>query len=187
MVNIREEVEHEILWQIKAGNSSFWFDNWTRQGALYYTEGELAQEEELEVKEFIENGSWNESKLKMFISDNMVQHIITNIKPNALEESLDKAWLVGNTTGIFTVKSAYYIMRGKKVEEEWRSGMWVKGLPFKISFFLWRAWRRTIAIDDNLKRMRMQGVSKCYCCDKGEMETMSHVLLTTLIAQKLWK
>ncbi|KAK6789812.1 hypothetical protein RDI58_013612 [Solanum bulbocastanum] len=28
----------------------------------------------------------------MFISDDMVQHIITNIKPNALEESLDKAW-----------------------------------------------------------------------------------------------
>ncbi|KAK6784124.1 hypothetical protein RDI58_017578 [Solanum bulbocastanum] len=130
------------------------------------------------MKEFIQNGSWNESKLKMFISDDMVQHIISNIKPNALEESLDKAWWVGNTIGIFTVKSAYHIMRGKKVEEEWRSGMWVKGLPSKISFFFWRAWRRTIATDDNLKRMRMQVVSKWYCYDKGEMETMSHIWWT---------
>lgn len=38
MLSIREEVEHEIWWQLKAGNSSFWFDNWTKQGALYFTE-----------------------------------------------------------------------------------------------------------------------------------------------------
>ncbi|WMV08192.1 hypothetical protein MTR67_001577 [Solanum verrucosum] len=29
MVLIREEVEHEIWWQIKTRSSSFWFDNWT--------------------------------------------------------------------------------------------------------------------------------------------------------------
>uniref|UniRef100_M1BH23 Non-LTR retroelement reverse transcriptase n=1 Tax=Solanum tuberosum TaxID=4113 RepID=M1BH23_SOLTU len=57
MINIREEVEHEIWWQIKGGNSSFWFDNWTRQGALYYTEGERAHEEELEVNDFYHQ--WN--------------------------------------------------------------------------------------------------------------------------------
>ncbi|KAK6792592.1 hypothetical protein RDI58_011673 [Solanum bulbocastanum] len=38
MITIREEVEHNIWWQIKAGNSSFWFNNWTKQGALSYAE-----------------------------------------------------------------------------------------------------------------------------------------------------
>ncbi|KAG5630121.1 hypothetical protein H5410_001838 [Solanum commersonii] len=42
MVAIREEVEHEIWWQLKAGTSSFWFYNWTKQGALFYIEGESA-------------------------------------------------------------------------------------------------------------------------------------------------
>jgi len=81
MVNIREEVEHDIWWQIKAGNSSFWFDNWTKQGALYFTEGDQAQEEEVEVKDFVINGGWNELKLKAVVSDEMVQHIIMNIRP----------------------------------------------------------------------------------------------------------
>jgi len=30
MISMREEVEHDIWWQLKVGNSSFLFDNWTR-------------------------------------------------------------------------------------------------------------------------------------------------------------
>ncbi|KAH0633247.1 hypothetical protein KY284_036033 [Solanum tuberosum] len=117
----------------------------------------------------------------------MVQHVLTNIRPNVSEVCIDKAWWRGNTNGTFTVKSAFHMVRCKKAEEEWRKFMWVKGLPIKISFFLWRVWRRIIATDDNLKRRRMQVVSKYYCCETGEMETMSHLLLTAPVAQKLWK
>ncbi|WMV18188.1 hypothetical protein MTR67_011573 [Solanum verrucosum] len=187
MIIVREEVEHDIWWQIKAGNSSFWFDNWTRQGALYYTEGNLAQEEELEVKDFIINGMWDEGKLRNLVSEEMVEHIILNIRPKTLETVIDKAWWSGNSTGLFTVKSTYHRVRGRKAKEEWRRYMWIKGMPIKISFFLWRVWRRKIAIDDNLKKMKIPVVSKCYCCKKGEMETMTHLLLTAPIAQKLWK
>lgn len=38
MAEVREEVKHDIWWQIKSGELSFWFDNWTNQGALYYIE-----------------------------------------------------------------------------------------------------------------------------------------------------
>lgn len=38
MIKVREEVEHNIWWQIKLGDASFWDDNWTKQGALYYVE-----------------------------------------------------------------------------------------------------------------------------------------------------
>lgn len=75
MLLIREEVEHKICWQVKKGNSSFWFVNWTKQGALYFTEGPLAREGELEVKDFIENEAWKESKLKEVISEEMASHI----------------------------------------------------------------------------------------------------------------
>ncbi|KAH0679660.1 hypothetical protein KY284_020745 [Solanum tuberosum] len=187
MIKIREEVEHDIWWQVKFGNSSFWFDNWTRQGALYFTEGEMAQDEELEVKEFIRNNEWDEDKLRSVISDEMVQHIILNIKPNSMEGSIDRAWWVHTTTGDFSVKSAYQIIRAKITEKSLSKHMWINDLPFKIGFFLWRVWRRRITTDDNLKRMRLQVVSKCYCCEEGQMETMSHLLLTAPIAQKLWK
>lgn len=113
------------------------------------------------MKDFIINGTWNENKLRNFISEEMVQHVLTNIRPNVTEVCIDKAWWRGNTNGTFTVKSAFHMVRCKKAEEEWRKFMWVKGLPIKISFFLWRVWRRIIATDDNLKRRRMQVVSKC--------------------------
>ncbi|KAK4738193.1 hypothetical protein R3W88_001890 [Solanum pinnatisectum] len=35
--------------------------------------------------------------------------------------------------------------------------------------------------------MKIPVVSKCYCYEKGEMETMKHILLTAPIDQKLWK
>lgn len=54
MIAIREEVDHLIWWQVTVGNSSFWYDNWTKQGALYYVEGETFQNENIEVKIFIE-------------------------------------------------------------------------------------------------------------------------------------
>lgn len=124
MVNIREEVEHDIWWQIKDGNSSFWFDNWTKQVAFYFTEGEQAQEEEVDVNDLVINGGWNEQKLKAVVSYEMVQHIIMNIRPPSTKAILDKAWQVQSSKGDFTVKSAFHIFRRKKAEKDWSSYMW---------------------------------------------------------------
>ncbi|KAK6788076.1 hypothetical protein RDI58_016601 [Solanum bulbocastanum] len=186
MEAMREEVEHEIWWQLKAGTSSFWFDNWTKQGAFYYTEGESAWDEEIEVKEFIEEGSWNRRKLRDCLSEEMTEPIVNNILP-CTSEMNDKAWWMGSSVGNFTVKSAYHLVRHKREQIEYCRNIWIKTLPFKISFFLWRVWKKRIAIDDNLRRMRMNIVSKCYCCERGETETMQHLLLTALIAQRLWR
>ncbi|KAK6791492.1 hypothetical protein RDI58_010573 [Solanum bulbocastanum] len=62
------------------------------QGALYYTEGDLAQEEELEVKDFIINGVWDELKLRSILSEDMAEHIILNIRLKTSEVDIDKAW-----------------------------------------------------------------------------------------------
>nr|XP_009616365.1 uncharacterized protein LOC104108915 [Nicotiana tomentosiformis] len=35
MLHAREEVEHEILWEMKSGTTSVWHENWTGLGALY--------------------------------------------------------------------------------------------------------------------------------------------------------
>ncbi|WMV39051.1 hypothetical protein MTR67_032436 [Solanum verrucosum] len=80
MTSIREEVEHEIWWQIKTGNSSFWFDNWTKQGALYHIE-ENAKKEEVEVNEFNTEEGWDREKLLHNLSLEMTDHIMENISP----------------------------------------------------------------------------------------------------------
>lgn len=94
---------------------------------------------------------------------------------------------MGNTKGEFTVKLSYQIKRSRRDELEWLQNIWIKGIPFKIAFFLWRLWRKRTATDDNLKRMRIQIVSKCNCYEGRFMETMNHLLLTTPIAQQLWR
>lgn len=105
MIKIRVEVEHDVWWQIEAGNSSLWFENWTGQEALYFTEGELAEDEELEVMDFIINDEWNEDELRTDISEEMVQRITMNIRPTLKERNIDKAWWMHIIKGDFTVKS----------------------------------------------------------------------------------
>lgn len=116
----------------------------------------------------------------------MADHIIQEIKPTTGELN-DKPIWTGNTLGQFTVKSAYHILRNKKDKVDWAKMVWLKGLPYKISFFLWRVMHGRIPTDDNLKRMRISIVSKCCCCEEGEMETMNYLFLTAPIAIKLWR
>lgn len=78
-------------------------------------------------------------------------------------------------------------LRSKRDEKEEYKQIWEKGLPFKMNFFMWRAWKRRIATDDNLKRMKMYVVSRCWCCDMRKEETMEHLFLTAPIAEKLWR
>lgn len=56
MIQIREVVEHLIEWKPKQGNSSFWFENWTGLGTLYFIVPEGLIEEEAEVTTYVSNG-----------------------------------------------------------------------------------------------------------------------------------
>ncbi|KAK4727570.1 hypothetical protein R3W88_032487 [Solanum pinnatisectum] len=62
---------------------------------------------------------------------------------------------MANAQGRFTVKSAWQIMRNKQETRRDCELLWNKELPFKINFFLWKVWKRRIATDDNLKKMRI--------------------------------
>ncbi|XP_049356312.1 uncharacterized protein LOC125820932 [Solanum verrucosum] len=184
MVLIREEVEHEIWWQIKTGSSSFWFDKWTKLRSLYYLEEE-AMEEEIEVKEFITERGWNRQLLWVKLSIEMTDHIMDNIKMTNTQYGNDVSWWMGNTHGRFTVKSAWNLMRNKHEMRKEYELIWKKELPFKFSFFMWRVWKRRIVTDDNLKKMKINIISRCWCCQNKKEETMTRLFLTGLIANKL--
>lgn len=82
MVKIKDGVEHNIWWQVKEGNVSFWFDNWIKLGALYYIEAINISEEKLEVKKFVIDGNWNRNKLLAHLSEEeIVNYICEDIKP----------------------------------------------------------------------------------------------------------
>ncbi|KAG5627592.1 hypothetical protein H5410_012810 [Solanum commersonii] len=163
MIKVREEVEHNIWWQAKAGNLSFWFDNWTKLGALYYIEDINNSEEEVDVREFIVDGQWNKLKLASYLSDmEIVQYICEEIRPSA-EGGMDKAWWMANSNGKFSVRSAWDILRTRKKQVEVEKQLWVRGLSFKINF-------SSESLEGSLHE-----------------ETMQHLFLTAPIAQQIWK
>ncbi|XP_060182254.1 uncharacterized protein LOC132611915 [Lycium barbarum] len=184
---VRDDVEHQIWWQLKGGTSSFWFDNWTKEGALYFVDNELVIDEEIKVREFTSDGEWNFPKLQEFLAEETVEYIQDTISPKLIQANNDKAWWMGETNGKFTVKSAWEETRLKQDSLEAYRYIWLKGLPIKISFFLWRVWKRCITTDDKLKRMHINIVSRCWCCQEHKQETMSHFFLTSPITFKLWK
>lgn len=59
MIHVRELVEHNIWWQLKNGSYSFWFDNWTKRGALYYIEPQNYSEEEMDINYFVMGEVWD--------------------------------------------------------------------------------------------------------------------------------
>ena len=80
------------------------------QGALYFSEGELEQDEELEVKIFITNYELNEEKIRSVISKEIVQHTTTKIRPILNKVSTNKAWWMHSIKGylLYSVVSRYF-------------------------------------------------------------------------------
>jgi len=132
-------------------------------------------------------GEWDIQKLRDKLSEEMIVHIVENIVPPAELQSNDVPWWMGNTQGNFTVKSAWELLRQRREKKAENNKIWAKGVPFKVIFFLWKDWRRKIATDDNLKRMKINIVSRCWCCEEKTEETMAHLFLTARIATKLWR
>lgn len=185
MVEVRDEIEPYIWWQLKAGTSSFWFDNWTSLGALYFIVEEQVEEEEFEVRNLIEKGQRLESDVRNPVSDEIATHILKEIKP-AINDTNDKPWWTDNSPGLFTVKSAYQILRRRNQVVDWFSTLWMNRLPYKINFCIWRVMHKRISTDDILRGMGIPIVCKCFCCDTGRMESLNHIFLTAPLAQKLW-
>ncbi|KAH0692040.1 hypothetical protein KY285_019137 [Solanum tuberosum] len=64
---------------------------------------------------------------------------------------MDKPWWIKSSTGKFTVKSAWEILRSRDEVSEDIKRIWVKGLPFKI-FFLWLEGEVATSIWDHYVR-----------------------------------
>nr|XP_016477417.1 PREDICTED: uncharacterized mitochondrial protein AtMg00310-like [Nicotiana tabacum] len=78
MLKMRDEVEHQVWWKLKNGNSYFWCDNWTGLGALYHTSGpdHWCDDSMKYVDEVVENRAWNEMLLRELLPDELADHIL---------------------------------------------------------------------------------------------------------------
>ncbi|XP_075097980.1 uncharacterized protein LOC142175292 [Nicotiana tabacum] len=98
----------------------------------------------------------------------------------------DKPWWNLETNGQFTVKSAWQYIRKKREESKLYKFFWVKGLPFKVSFFMWRLWIAKLPLDDWILRLGYCRASTCWSCRNPKEEMLPRVFLTSLAARSVW-
>lgn len=56
MLLVRDLIKHQILWHLRKGNASVWYDNWTGLGDLYNTgEDSMGQDNLAKEKELVRN------------------------------------------------------------------------------------------------------------------------------------
>ncbi|XP_055814563.1 uncharacterized protein LOC129884258 [Solanum dulcamara] len=187
MLEARDLIEHQIWWQVRKGDSLFWLDNWTGLGALYYINPGNTYDASIQnVNEMIVQGRWNREKLREVLAKDIVDHIIDNITIPKEERDFDRPWWILDTSGEFTIKSTWDFIRQRGPKLDIYRFMWIKGMPFKISFFMWRCWKYKIPTDDVLKKMNFILVSKCWCCINPREETIHHIFLTSETAKRTW-
>lgn len=105
-----------------------------------------------EAADLVQSNNWNEKLLQDNFSSDIGQHIMQEIPgPTDLKQK-DRLWWGLTTNGKFAVRSAWYIRYKEHTEAAYKC-IWVKKLPFKVSFFMWRLWKFKLPTDDRIARM----------------------------------
>lgn len=57
-------------------------------------------------------------------------------------------------------------------------------MPFKVSFMIWRMWKKIIPIGKVLVKIRMCDELLCKCCAENENDTSEHLFIKFLVANR---
>ncbi|XP_075078442.1 uncharacterized protein LOC142164361 [Nicotiana tabacum] len=130
--------------------------------------------------------SWDENRLLKILPHDWALHIIENINPPAAHNELDRPYWMLEAKGNFTVKSAWEYLRRRRDPSIAYQNIWVKGLPFKIAFFMWKVWKAKLSLDDYFMKLGYVVTSRCWCCLNPDEETLPHVFFRSQVAQSVW-
>ncbi|XP_059315569.1 uncharacterized protein LOC132066235 [Lycium ferocissimum] len=184
MLNTRAEAEKYIIWRIAEGKVLFWWDTWTAFGLLNQLVNQNLKLGNNKVNEYKVDGAWDQTKLSEVLPQ-QVTHAITQQSINT--NSKDKAIWTLNNDGNFSIASAFKQLRQKRDIMTQSKEIWSKGLPFKISFFMWRLIKKNLPFDDTLTRFGIQPDTRCTCCRVDKQETLNHVFARSELAHRIWK
>ncbi|XP_070014941.1 uncharacterized protein [Nicotiana sylvestris] len=133
------------------------------------------------------DGEWDVDRLFEILPEDLAIHILEKIKPPSPQQVLDMPCWMLETRGYFSVKSAWEYTRRRDEPRTAYRMIWVKGLPFKIAFFMWKVWKAKLPLDDFLKRVGYCMSAKCWCCVQPDEESLQHLFFRSETARTTWK
>ena len=94
MLNAREEVEHEIVWELKSGTTNIWHENWIGLCALYhiFPEDFPINKDLQEVAELRQGETWDDQLLDQTFNEEIAEHIRLNVHYEGSEGYWDKPY-----------------------------------------------------------------------------------------------
>ncbi|XP_060202921.1 uncharacterized protein LOC132631356 [Lycium barbarum] len=185
LLHIRDKIEANISWKINSGNSLLWWDNWTHHGSLYQILKPSAKPGNVEINHFLLNQQWH-------IDDNPFSlpmdtlNLIKSIPIGKHDEKDQPIWNL-NSNGLFTCSSALEFLRKKYVAPHIYKFIWIKEIPFKVSFFMWKLLKKNLPLDANLARFNIDKGASCCCCRTACIETGNHVFAQSELAKQIWQ
>ncbi|WMV13666.1 hypothetical protein MTR67_007051 [Solanum verrucosum] len=185
MMKNKLTVESNIQWKIRNGSCSFWWDNWLGVGPLAHYTSNSNRFNNDSVLEFIEDGHWNMPKVLRVAPPSQVHNILS--MQLQLQQGLpDQAVWKPNTSGLFSVSSAWNCIREKREKAKINTYNWHPKIPFKCSFLLWRAIRGKLPTNEKLSRFGIEP-SYCHCCHSPGTDTIEHTFNSGDFAKAVWK
>ncbi|XP_070005983.1 uncharacterized protein [Nicotiana sylvestris] len=133
------------------------------------------------------DGEWDVDKLFEMLPEDLAIHILEKIKPPSPQQVLDMPCWMLETRRYFSVKSAWEYTRRRDEPRTAYRMIWVKGLPFKIAFFMWKVWKAKLPLDDFLKKVGYCMPSKCWCCVQPDEESLQHLFFRSETSKTTWK
>lgn len=189
MLRAKDSFDQEIWWQPNYGHIDIIFDNWTLLGVLYFHLSISHSNEVMEkdVDQLILNGSWNENMLRDIFPNDVMDHVLSNIEIGSTIGDMDTLfWMLTNSRK-FSVKSAWETLRIPGSTHEQFDRIWEKGLLFKVSFFVWRMFKKRISIGEFWIKIRMDDEALCCHCDQMVEESFYHLFLSCPAANTMWR
>lgn len=135
---------------------------------------------------FLTENGWDSELMQEHLPSNTLEHVRMNMGNFTQTREMDKPWWIKNNTGKFTVKSVWEILRKKFAPNNDFMMLWVKGLPFKISFFEWRVWTHRVLVAAVMAAYNPTISQMCQCCRIPMRETIEHLFLTGEEAIFIW-
>ncbi|XP_075074740.1 uncharacterized protein LOC142162301 [Nicotiana tabacum] len=172
--------------------------SWQGLGALYFL-----VPQDFDIDENVHNvhdvtldGEWDVDKLFEMLPEDLAVHILEKIKPPSPQQVLDMPCWMLETRGYFSVKSSWEYTRRRDEPRIAYRMIWVKGLPFKIAFFMWKVWKAKLPLDDFLKRRAgiavegltlHQAITKCWTANVCLRLKPVMQALPSYVVWELWK
>jgi hypothetical protein len=192
-------LEAGMRWRVGSGESiRIWKDRWIPSSSTYKIMSPIRHlDENASVDSLINfhSMSWNVPLLQEVFLPRDVE-LITQI-PLSVRRPRDTLIWSGTKKGIFTVKSAYYMLlhqssageagssSSRELSMFWKN-LWSTQVAPKVKLFAWRACRNIVPTKTKLFEKGLTATSSCSWCME-EAETIDHVLWSCEFAQKVWK